>query len=174
MDRRGYVRLVAATLGAVSVAGCTGRDGEGNGDGDDGSGDGGDTETPTATEPGDGEETPTATDPDGPTETATREPPSDPDQRVLVGDGLSFDPESFEVAVGETVLWEWVGSGHNIKYDEGDVPSESSWEGTAGPRTKTYGEGHRHWHTFEVAGEYAYYCVPHRSNGMTGSFTVSE
>lgn len=179
MDRRRYLGTVAAV--AAALAGCTGGEsGDGNGD----------VETPTATptEPGDGEETPADTADDGspgdgeetaaetetPAGTATPEPPEDPEQRVAVGDGLQFDPESFEISVGDAVLWEWVEGGHNIKYDEGDVPEDTTWEGTRGERTTTYGEGHAHRHTFEAAGEYDYYCVPHRSSGMRASFTVSE
>jgi plastocyanin len=161
MHRRRYLRLAAGAVPATALAGCTG-------DTDD------DEATPTGTET----ETETETEAETPTETEgateTPEPPSDPEQRVAVGDGLRFDPETFEVSVGDTVLWEWVGGGHNIKYDEGEVPEGTDWEGTEGSRTTTYGEGHTHWHTFQVAGEYDYYCIPHRSSGMTGSFTVTE
>jgi plastocyanin len=169
MNRRRYLRAVAAGTATVALAGCTG-DG-GNGDG---------TDSPTATDEPTETPTaePTATATDEPTETPTAEPtptpPTDPDQRVAVGDGLAFDPESFEISVGDTVLWEWVGAGHNIKYDDGEVPDGTDWTGTEGSQTTTYGEGHTHWHTFETAGEYSYYCVPHRSSGMTGSFTVVE
>lgn len=164
MDRRRYLRAVALAGGTVGVAGCT---------------DGGEeTETPTE------ESTMTPDEPtDEPTEeptdestaaTSTPEPPTDPDRRVAVGDGLAFDPDAFEISVGDTVLWEWVGAGHNIKYDDGAVPADTDWTGTEGSRTTTYGEGHAHWHTFEAAGEYAYYCVPHQSNEMRGQFTVVE
>ena len=170
MHRRRYLRLAAGTAAAGGLAGCTD---EGDPDGtatptEAATGTDADTETTTPTEAA--TETGTPTDAD----TATPEAPDDPDQRVAVGDGLRFDPEAFEVAVGDTVLWEWVGAGHNVKYDDGDVPEGTDWEGTEGSRTTTYGEGHVHWHTFEVAGEYAYYCVPHRSSGMTGRFTVTE
>jgi plastocyanin len=160
MDRRRYLRAVALAGTAAGIAGCTGDDGPDS------------TSDPTGTETDGPASSPTATE--TPTATATPEPPSDPAQQVAVGDGLSFDPETFEIQVGETVLWEWVGPGHNVKYDEGDVPEGTGWTGTEGSRTTTYGEGHAHWHTFEVAGEYAYYCVPHQSSGMRGSFTVLE
>jgi plastocyanin len=174
MNRRHYLRSIAASGLAAALSGCAD--------------DGGATPTPeptatatpspTSTEEETSTATPTETETE--TETATEtatptpEPPSAPDQRVRVGDGLRFDPGSFEVSTGGTVLWEWVGGGHNIKYDEGDVPAGTDWEGTAGSRTTTYGEGHLHWHTFEAPGEYRYYCVPHRGNGMTGRFTVVE
>lgn len=177
MDRRRYLGTVALGVGTFGVAGCTGN-GDGN-DGENGDGSGTATENPTTTDAETTEsptESPTETPTDGETETptATPEPPADPDQRVAVGDGLSFDPETFEIAAGDTVLWEWVGGGHNVEYDDGAVPEGTDWTGTEGSRTTTYGEGHAHWHTFETPGEYAYYCVPHQSNGMRGSFTVTE
>ena len=125
-------------------------------------------DTPTETE------TEADMDTDTPTETeaaSTETPPSDPDQRVAVGDGLNFDPESFEISVGDTVLWEWVGNGHNVSYDESNVPAGTDWEGDD---DSLYNEGHFHAHTFEDAGEYEYYCQPHRSSGMVGNFTVTE
>jgi plastocyanin len=171
MERRRYLRGLAAA-GVVSVAGCTSDDSEnGSGNGDSGSGD---TDTPAVTATEGGMDTPTETEADTPTETeaaSTETPPSDPDQRVAVGDGFNFDPESFEISVGDTVLWEWVGSGHNVAYDEGNVPAETDWEGDD---DSLYSEGHFHAHTFEVAGEYEYYCQPHRSSGMVGNFTVTE
>lgn len=167
MERRRYLQALVAGTATVSLAGCTG---------DDGNGDSTETDTPTETPTAEptATETPTEEPTDTPTDSPTATPPTNPDQRVAVGDGLAFDPESFEISVGDTVLWEWVGGGHNIKYDEGDVPEGTDWTGTAGSRTTTYGEGHTHWHTFETAGEYDYYCVPHRGSGMTGSFTVTE
>ena len=169
MDRRRYLRSVAAAGTVVPVAGCS--DDSGNGDDGNGMGNGEDTSTPTDagdTPTGGEDASPTATEDTG-GETAT--PPPDPDQRVAVGAGLNFDPASFEISVGETVLWEWVGSGHNISYDDGDVPAGTAWDGDD---EDFYGEGHVHFFTFETPGEYDYYCVPHRSNGMTGSFTVTE
>lgn len=173
MDRRRYLRGIAAGTVAVAFAGCTGDDGNGNGDGTASPTDE-PTDTPTDTPTDGSTDTPSETDTDTPTESPTATPPGNPDQTVAVGDGLQFDPESFEISVGDTVLWEWVGGGHNIKYDEGDVPDGTDWTGTEGSRTTTYGEGHKHWYTFETAGQYDYYCVPHQSSGMTGSFTVSE
>jgi plastocyanin len=95
------------------------------------------------------------------------------DQTVAVGaDGLQFTPETFEISVGDTVRWEWEGSGHNVRPD--DIPPGSDWSGTAGGDGDTYGSGHTHSHTFETAGEYSYYCAPHQGSGMTGSFTVTQ
>lgn len=150
MDRRRYLGTLALGVGTIGLTGCTGN------------GDGTTTEDPTTTVDGTAASpTETSTDKGTETQTATPEPPADPDQRVAVDDGLSFDLEEFEIAVSYTVLWERVGGGHNVKYDDGAVPEGTDWEGTEGSRTTTYGEGHVHWHTFETPGEYAYYCVPH-------------
>lgn len=131
-----------------------------------------DTLSPTRTEP----PTDTPTSMDTPTPTGTPEPTAteatDPDQVVLVGpDGaFRFDPASFTVQTGDTVKWTWESGGHNVV--PASQPSGADWEGTPdGPGT-TYPGGYTDSHTFETAGAYEYYCAPHRSVGMTGSFTV--
>ncbi|WP_254840626.1 plastocyanin/azurin family copper-binding protein [Natronomonas marina] len=182
MERRRYLQLVAAAGGAVSIAGCTDDGGNGGGEPTDTATDT-DEGMDTATDTDEGMDTATATETETPTETAeqtetptetaeqTATPPSDPDQRVAVGaNGLNFEPAGFEISVGDTVLWEWVGSGHNIAVES--KPDGADWSGKA--EEFSYGEGTVHAHTFEVAGEYDYVCEPHQSNGMTGSFTVSE
>lgn len=165
MDRRRYLRSVAAVGGTLAIAGCIGDD--------DGSPTPTEEPTDTPTPTAEPTETPTPTEEPTETPTPTEAPPDDPDQLVIIP-SLEFDPSDFEIVVGDTVLWDWQHGGHNLKYDDGDVPEATSWEGTEGSRTTTYGRGHKHWHTFEVAGEYEYYCVPHRGNGMVGRFTVTE
>jgi len=121
-------------------------------------------------------ETATDTETETPTETATDEPTATPeaDMTVTVGPGgsLRFDPESFTISAGDTVHWVWDSAGHNLKYNDDAVPDGTSWTGTEGSRTTTYGSDHVHSNTFETTGTYDYYCVPHRGSGMRGSFTV--
>jgi plastocyanin len=95
-----------------------------------------------------------------------------PDQAVIVGPGggLSFEPASFQIAVGDTVRWTWDAGSHNVK--SSSTPDGSDWTGTPGDEFDTFGRGYTYTHTFEVAGTYEYYCAPHRGSGMTGSFTV--
>jgi|AntDeeMetagen681_2_1112603.scaffolds.fasta_scaffold02535_1 plastocyanin len=106
--------------------------------------------------------------------TATTEVPAaekEPDLVVEVApDGFTFSPESFEISADDTVHWEWKDSGHDVRVKES--PGDSDWTGTPGDATDTYGEGYLHAHTFEASGEYGYYCAPHRSLGLRGSFTV--
>jgi plastocyanin len=176
--RRRLLRtLPAATL--ATLAGCLGDGGDGT--------DGGDTPTatprptdagtptptsvPTADPTGTPTDTPEPTDSPTPTGTPTATPTPTPvaDLTVTVGpEGrLVFDPETFEVATGDTVRWEWASAGHNVS--PGAQPSGASWPGDDG---STYGSGHAHAYTFTVSGTYEYHCDPHQSVGMTGSFTV--
>jgi len=127
------------------------------------------TESPTP------EETPTPTDTATPTPTETETPtPPQAAQSVEVGPGgeFRFNPEEFEVAVGETVRWVWRSGGHNVKPDS--IPGDSDWSGSEGGEFNTFSADHEHTHTFETPGTYEYVCKPHESSGMTGSFTVTE
>ena len=200
MRRRHLLQTAAAAL-AAGLAGCGQGDGNGTPTDADGAAgtDGaspspspstGDTQSGTTradgtpspdeetTTPGTLTDTPTPTDgatpapTDSPTPTAT---PTESDVaqvvRVAADSDLTFAPESFAVATGETVRWVWEGGGHNVVPDS--TPSGSDWEGTPGGSGDTYDEGYEYSHTFEVAGEYEYYCAPHRSLGMEGSFTIT-
>jgi plastocyanin len=161
MNRRRMLETVTVALSA-GIAGCGGGDEEGTDTPAS-------TETPTAT--GTATEATTATETATATATGTATGPRT--QVVAVGSGgLNFAPESVTVAVGEAVRWEWEGNNHNVTPD--DVPAESSWRGTTDDDQYTYDAGHTHSHTFEVAGEYTYYCDPHRGAGMTGTVTVTE
>jgi len=193
MNRRHLLQLSAGAL-ASAVAGCgQGADTDQPADGGDATptasptetpADGGETPTasPTAEPTSTAEPTPTATpDPDAtptqtPTPTATPTPsptPRDVAQVVKVGDSaLSFAPDAFEISTGETVVWVWHSSGHNVRPES--TPSGSDFSGTPGGDGELYDEGHEFSFTFETPGEYEYYCNPHRSAGMTGSFTVTE
>lgn len=172
MDRRRFL-LTGLPAVAAGIAGCSG--GEETPTDSPGATD---SPTPTQTEQtetgtGTGTPTSTSTSTTDPTETPTPEPTAtaqaDLTVAVAPGGALRFEPETFEVAVGETVRWEWESPGHNVSPTEGEQPDGADW---AGEDERTYDEGHAYSETFEVAGEYAYHCDPHRSSGMTGSFTV--
>ncbi|MFB6361025.1 MAG: plastocyanin/azurin family copper-binding protein [Halobacteriales archaeon] len=127
----------------------------------------------SASEPSTGTDSSSPTPTRTPTETPTSTPTPRPavSQEVKVGPGsLTFEPNSFQIMTGETVRWVWKSGGHNVKPSA--VPDGADWTGTAGGEYDTYGEGHVYSYTFDVAGTYEYYCAPHRSSGMTGSFTV--
>jgi plastocyanin len=199
MNRRTLLRTSAAAL-AVGLAGCGG-DGDATDTptptpADDGGTatptasptasptEGGADATPTATPSGTPE--PTATGTDAATDTASATPTSTPTatatatpaqtaQTVEVGpesDQFAFVPDAFEIATGDTVAWVWRAGGHNVRVDS--QPDGSDWTGTPGGSGDTYSAGYTLTHTFTTAGEYEYFCAPHESLGMVGSFTVTE
>ena len=194
MRRRNLLQTAAAAL-AAGLAGCG--QGDGNGTPTDADGAAGTDEASPSPSPSTGDTQSGTTRADGtpspdeetttpgtltesatPTDGATPAPTATPTEsdvaqvvRVAADSELKFAPESFEVATGETVRWVWEGGGHNVVPDS--TPSGSDWEGTPGGSGDTYDEGYEYSHTFEVAGEYEYYCAPHRSLGMEGSFTVT-
>lgn len=158
LPRRRYLAVTgAAMLGAVS-AGC----------GEDGS-------------PGDGS-TPTATAASSPTGTADWVETTGVDMT----DDLTFEPERIRVATGATVTWENVGSiGHTVTAYEDRIPEGASYFASGGYGSQSaadsaYSEdgggnvpaGETYSHTFETAGSYEYYCIPHELNGMVGSISV--
>lgn len=176
MRRRAILRQGAIFV-AAGLAGCAGG--------------GGETPTATVPEPTDtptptpdamtasptSSPTPAETPTDTATATATATPTATPiptesaDQKVEVGPGtLRFKPASFEIPTGGTVRWVWESGGHNVR--PSDTPNGAEWSGTPGGDGTTYDAGHTYTYSFEVAGTYDYYCAPHRSAGMTGTFTV--
>ena len=131
--------------------------------------------TTTLDQPPTPEQTPTPESTPTPDQTPTPEPTPTPVAQsvdVGAGDGFSFAPDSFTIEVGDTVEWVWVGSNHNVTAES--APAGSDWTGTPGAPDRLFDSGHTSRYTFEVPGEYSYYCDPHRSAGMVGSFTVIE
>jgi plastocyanin len=160
--------------GPDSAGGDTGADTDGS-DGDGSTADTTDGGQDDDAEDADGESTDSESSGDETTaeQTATTVPPEDrePDQVVEVApDGYTFEPETFEVSPGDTVHWVWRDGGHNVRVHS--RPDGSEWEGTPGGATDTYSEGYLHAFTFETSGEYEYFCAPHQSLGLEGSFTV--
>jgi plastocyanin len=96
-----------------------------------------------------------------------------PTEEVTVGPGgsLEFDPSELTITPGTTVHWTWDSDNHNVV--PSSKPEESGFQGTEGGDDQTYNAGHEYSHTFEVEGDYEYYCTPHRQAGMTGAISVS-
>jgi plastocyanin len=160
VSRRAFVGAAAggAALGATGAAAGqqegngTTEGGNGTTEGGGGTTDGGDGGTTTGEGGGGG---------GGGTEEVT----------VAPGGDLAFEPSDLEITPGTTVNFVWDGDNHNIVPD--GIPEDAEWEGTEGGGGTTYNTGHEYSHTFEVEGDYDYYCAPHLSAGMEGAITVS-
>jgi plastocyanin len=152
LTRRRFVVTTGAVAGAAALAGCGGSGGDG-GDGSDGSdGSGGGSTT------------------------------------VEMTDQLEYNPDSIEIEVGTTVTFENVGAvGHTVTAYEDSIPEGAAYfasggfdsqdaavEGYENGQEGNVTEGDSWEHTFETAGEYEYYCIPHEMNGMKGTISVVE
>ncbi|WP_255196606.1 plastocyanin/azurin family copper-binding protein [Halorarius litoreus] len=96
-----------------------------------------------------------------------------------------FAPESFEVSVGDTVVWGNTGSrGHSVTAYESGLPEGAAYFASGGFDTEeearnSYPQGNipsgeTYSYTFETAGEHRYFCIPHERAGMVGTIVVRE
>lgn len=98
---------------------------------------------------------------------------------VEMTDELVFDPEELTLNVGDTVVWRTIGAvPHTSTCDEGEAtqPEEHVQrpEGAEAWNSELVNQGEEFERTFEVAGEYTYFCIPHEAAGMVGYLTVEE
>jgi plastocyanin len=100
-----------------------------------------------------------------------------------MAEGFVFSPERVQVAAGTTVRWVNDSEvGHTVTAYANRIPERASYfasgdfEDERGARNDVRGglldAEERYEHTFEVEGEYEYFCVPHESSGMTGTVVV--
>jgi plastocyanin len=103
-------------------------------------------------------------------------------------DELVYDPEQVTVSVGDTVVWETVGAvGHSVTAYEDGIPDGAEYFASGGfdteqaardayvPGDTDAGDvpsGETYEHTFETAGTYEYFCIPHESSEMVGTVVV--
>lgn len=86
---------------------------------------------------------------------------------VLMGNNY-FDPVGLAVEPGTTVRFEIVDGSHSATAYEERIPS-----GTAPFDSGTISQGGFEY-MFDTPGTYDYYCIPHKSMGMTGRIVVGE
>lgn len=102
---------------------------------------------------------------------------------IEMNDDLKFVPDTFEVAVGETVTWENVGSvEHSITAYEDDISEDAAYIASGGFDSESTARnawpdgsiagGETYEHIFDTAGEYQYFCIPHEGAGVKGMITV--
>ena len=84
---------------------------------------------------------------------------------VSVGGATNvFTPSNFTAAIGDVVVWTWMGGTHNVT--SGFVPGGAASFASPTQASGTYS------YTITTAGSYGYGCSLHLP-GMTGTFTVT-
>ncbi|WP_323676664.1 plastocyanin/azurin family copper-binding protein [Halorubellus sp. PRR65] len=99
----------------------------------------------------------------------------------------AFEPATVTVSVGDTVVWKNTsGRSHTVTaYDTGipeggayfasgefadEQAARDAWQRGAGGIVS----GDTYEHTFETAGEFQYFCIPHERQSMVGSVVVED
>ena len=148
-SRRRYLASIGAAATGVALAGCSGDGGDGGG------GDGGGSGT-----------------------------------TVEMTNDLAYVPASVTVSVGDAVTWENVGSvGHTVTAYQENVPADAEYFASGGfdseqaardgyapgdPGAGDIPGGESYEHTFQTAGTYEYFCIPHENAGMIGTVEVQD
>ena len=99
----------------------------------------------------------------------------------------TFEPATITVSVGEEVVWANTSArAHSVTAYEAAIPEESEFFATGGYESEMEAReawangkgaiktGQDYTHTFEVPGEYRYFCIPHEEAGMIGTVVVEE
>jgi plastocyanin len=112
--------------------------------------------------------------------------PEDADHVVSM-QAVAFEPAELTVSVDDTVAWEWAaGEAHNVVAYGDEIPEGATYWASGGFESEEAArtgwengegavqDGQSYVHTFETAGEHAYFCVPHEAAGMEGTVVVEE
>lgn len=99
-----------------------------------------------------------------------------------------FRPAGLTVSAGTTVVWKNTSShAHTVTAYEEQIPEDAAFFASGdfdsqsaaerGWRKGSNGglfQGDTYRHTFEVPGDYTYFCIPHETAGMAATLTVTE
>jgi plastocyanin len=95
---------------------------------------------------------------------------------VEMTDQNRFVPEHVTVPVGGTITWRNTGSIPHTATDDPSLASDPANavlpEGAEPWNSEMINGGAEFQHTFDVAGDYTYFCIPHEAAGMIGTITV--
>jgi plastocyanin len=99
--------------------------------------------------------------------------------------GSAFLPREITVSVGETVKWRNTSArAHTVTAYESGIPEDATYFASGGYDSEQAArdawngskgaiESDETWeHTFEVAGTYEYFCIPHEVGEMLGTVVV--
>jgi plastocyanin len=95
---------------------------------------------------------------------------------VKMTDEMRFEPDLLTIEAGQSITWRNTGTMvHTITTDPAKaqrLEHVSLPEGATGWDSGLLRAGESWRHTFEVPGEYTYFCIPHESAGMVGRIVV--
>lgn len=105
---------------------------------------------------------------------------------VGMTDSMTFEPDALTVETGTTVTWNNDGSvPHTVTAYEESIPEDAAYFASGDFESEEAARdgfksgdgglldgGESYEHTFETAGSYEYFCIPHEQSGMTGTITV--
>ncbi|MDX1655240.1 MAG: plastocyanin/azurin family copper-binding protein, partial [Candidatus Competibacteraceae bacterium] len=99
-----------------------------------------------------------------------------PGATVTMTNQFTFEPQRVEIVQGETVLWK---NTSQVMHTVTAIPDKAQDKAhVALPEgAEPFGSGNlqpgdRFRHTFQVPGEYRYFCIPHEALGMVGTVVV--
>lgn len=96
---------------------------------------------------------------------------------VTMNDQYRFVPDTITIAKGTTVEWKNTSaSPHTVTDDSSKAQNKANavLPGGAEPwDSEVIDPGKSFKHTFTVAGDYTYFCIPHESMGMVGKIKVT-
>ena len=101
---------------------------------------------------------------------------------------VAYGPTELTVAVGDTVRWKNTSSrAHTVSAYGERIPEAATYFASGGYDSETAAReawtndlggaldsGDTYERTFEVAGRYEYFCVPHEQGGMVGTVVVER
>jgi plastocyanin len=103
--------------------------------------------------------------------------PGDDEVEVSMTANLRFDPETVQIEAGQTVVWRNTsGFVHTATGDASLADDPDNVRLPAGAQPWDSGSvpaGGEYRRTFDVAGEYRYFCIPHEGQDMTGRIIVA-
>lgn len=85
---------------------------------------------------------------------------------IIEVEDFEFNPRNMSVNVGDSVTWQWHDGFHTTTSDV--IPSGAvAWDAVLSTSS------HSFVYVVSVPGTYSYFCTPHQTMGMTGSFVAS-
>jgi len=96
---------------------------------------------------------------------------------VTMNDQFRYVPETITIAKGTTVEWKNTSaSPHTVTDDPSKAQNKANAVLPSGAEpwdSEMIDPGKSYTHTFTVAGDYTYFCIPHESLGMVGKIKVT-